>query len=344
MAIGVDLVLATRPNATTGIERYALNLFSALREMAPDAIGYIDQSSDVIDGPGLIRVKGGFSGWLTLPGQSAFRTGRSDILLCPAFPPSPLVLAKGIPVARIIHDDFPWTRTKALNLRGRMLFKHFEALFAPRYRHVFAPTEMMARNLTAILKRPVAPIGNAPGLDLTKAPAVTARRPQFIAVGTIEPRKNYEAPLAALDRLPPEWTAAVVGRKGWGPVAEAWDEQLRRTGSRLTWHGHASNEDLLALYQQSSCFVSMSFAEGFNMPLVEAGSLGLPVVASDIEIHRSVAPPWARFVPLDATPDTLAQTITQAAAIPIAPGDAEAYRRKFSWGHIATEVRSRLQP
>ncbi len=344
MAIGVDLVLATRPNATTGIERYALNLFAALRKIAPDTVGFIDESSSVIDGPGLIRVKGGFAGWMSLPLQGAFRAQAVDILLCPAFPPSAMALARGIPVARIIHDDFPWTRTQALNLRGRVLFKHLEALFAPRYAHIYAPTALMSRNLSAILRRPVETIGNAPGLDLTKAPAVTTRRRQFIAVGTIEPRKNYEAPLAALHHLPDDWTAAVVGRKGWGPVADAWDDQVRRSGARLQWHGHASDEQLLALYQQSACFVSMSFAEGFNMPLVEAGSLGLPVVVSDIEIHRSVAPPWARFVPLTATPDMLAQAVSEAAAIPIAPDAIEAYRRTFSWEGIAREVRSRLQP
>lgn len=344
MAIGVDLVLATRPNATTGIERYALNLFAALREIAPDTVGFIDETSRVIDGPGLVRVKGGFAGWMSLPLQSGFREQAVDILLCPAFPPSPVALAKGIPVARIIHDDFPWTRTQALNLRGRVLFKHLEAMFAPRYKHIYAPTALMSGNLSAILRRPVETIGNAPGLDLAKAPEATTRRRQFIAVGTIEPRKNYEALLAALHHLPDDWTAAVVGRKGWGPVAEAWDDQVRRSGARLKWHGHASDEELLALYQQSACFVSMSLAEGFNMPLVEAGSLGLPVVVSDIEIHRSVAPPWARFVPLTASPQMLAQAMEEAAAIAIAPAAVEAYRRTFSWEGIAREVRSRLQP
>jgi len=342
LTIGVDLVLATRPNATTGIERYALNLFAALRKIAPDTIAFVDNSTNLLDGPGVVRVKGGFAGWLALPLTSAFRLHRPKVLLCPAFPPSPLMLASGVPIARIIHDDFPWTRTKTLNVRGRALFKHFETLAAPRYKAIYAPTELMSRNLSAILKREVVTIGNAPGIDLAKAPEPTERHSQVIAVGTIEPRKNYEALVAALAHLPADWSTAVVGRRGWGPIAAHWDEHVVQTGGRLAWHGHASDENLLSLYRESACFVSMSLAEGFNMPLVEAGSLGLPVVVSDIEIHRAVAPPWACFVPLSATPEALAAAIAEASTNPIALDAVTAYRGKFSWGTIAGELKSRL--
>lgn len=342
MVIGLDLILATRPGATTGIERYALNLFEALRTVAPDTIGFVDSATNLIDGPGVVRVKGGLGGWLSLPTTAAFRQHRPDILLCPAFPPSPLMLASGVPIARIIHDDFPWTRTKTLNFRGRALFKHFETLAASRYKLIYAPTDLMARALSTILGRDVVAIGNAPGIDLNKAPDQGVQRPQVVAVGTIEPRKNYTALVSMLSKLPPEWSLSVIGRKGWGPIASDWDAQVAQSNARLIWYGHASDQHLLALYRESACFVSMSFAEGFNMPLVEAGSLGLPVVVSDIEIHRSVAPPWARFVPLSATPEVLAQAVSDAAAITIIPADVEAYRRMFSWEKIAKDLKSRL--
>ena len=64
MSIAVDLVLATRPKASTGIERYALNLFEALGSIAPDTIGFVDDASSLPPAPNLIRVKGGFKGWI----------------------------------------------------------------------------------------------------------------------------------------------------------------------------------------------------------------------------------------------------------------------------------------
>ncbi|MFD2783019.1 hypothetical protein ACFS32_20455 [Novosphingobium pokkalii] len=64
MTIAVDLVLATRPNASTGIERYAINLFEALRRIAPEAIAFVDSRAAVPTGPGVVRVPGAFAAGL----------------------------------------------------------------------------------------------------------------------------------------------------------------------------------------------------------------------------------------------------------------------------------------
>lgn len=290
----------------------------------------------------MLRVQGGFKGWLSLPFDRQYRARKFDTLVCPAFPPSPFALHSKIPVARIIHDDFPWTRTHTLNVRGRMLFKHIETWMAPRYKPLVAPTKPMAENLATILARDVGTIGNAPGLNLSAAPMADRRVPRLIAVGTVEPRKNYDAVLAVTSRLPESWSVAVVGRKGWGQIADDWDRHIEEQDGRLAWHGHASDEALLGLYQTSTCFVSMSLAEGFNMPLVEAGSLGLPVVCSDIAIHRQVAPPWARFVPLTITPDALADVILEASTAMPAEPDVAAYRSQFSWQAIARALESEM--
>ncbi|WBO20850.1 glycosyltransferase [Sphingomonas abietis] len=338
LVIAVDLVLATRPKASTGIERYAVNLFKALRDISPETIAFVDRRSTVLDGPGVISIEGGFKGWALMPFASSYRAAKFDILLCPAFPPSPLALFSKTPVSRIIHDDFPWTRSATLNARGRFLFRDVETRMAPRYRPLFAPTDLMARSLAGILGRDVITIGNAPGLDLDAAPPVGERRPQLVAVGTIEPRKNYEAVLALTTHLPKSWSVAVVGRKGWGDVATDWDRRLDEKVGSLTWHGHASDADLLALYRTSSCFISMSLAEGFNMPLVEAGSLGLPIVCSDIVIHRTVAPPWAHFAPLTISPEHLSDIVLQASSALPAAADVAAYRQRFSWKAIAHKL------
>ncbi|WP_054132773.1 glycosyltransferase [Novosphingobium sp. AAP1] len=345
MTIAVDLVLATRPNASTGIERYAINLFEALRRIAPEAIAFVDSRAAVPTGPGVVRVPGGFRGWLTLPLTRAWREARIKAVVCPAFPPSPLVLATRKPVVRIIHDDFPWTRGQAMNLRGRALFRHAEASMAPFYAQVLAPTVLMADGLATILRRPVGVIGNAPGIDLALAPAPARTAPGVIAVGTVEPRKNYDAVLALADSLASggaPWPVRVVGRKGWGDIAESWESQVAARAGRLEWHGHASDAALLALYQSATCFVSMSLAEGFNMPLVEAGSLGLPVVCSDIAIHRQVAPPWAKFVPLTIAPADLARAVEEAASHPPDDAAVATYRHAFSWDGIAQSLLARL--
>jgi Glycosyltransferase len=346
LTIAIDLVLATRPNASTGIERYALNLFRAMHGRATNVVAFVDERSTVLDDlqdGSVVKVPGGTRGWLALARTAAWRRVRPRALVCPAFPPSPVLVATTrVPVYRIIHDDFPWTRGEAMNLRGRMLFKHAETRMARRYRDIVAPTMLMAESLAAILRRPVATIGNAPGIDLSTAPAPDRSQPGVIAVGTIEPRKNYAAVLALADALPAPWMVRVVGRSGWGPIAAEWDSELARRPGKLEWHGHASDIALLALYQHATCFVSMSLAEGFNMPLVEAGSLGLPAVCSDIEIHRRVAPPWARFVPLSIDAAGLAATVAEAAACPPDAQAVAAYHHQFSWDSIAHTLLARI--
>ncbi|BCA63414.1 hypothetical protein HMP09_2648 [Sphingomonas sp. HMP9] len=338
MPIALDLVLATRPNASTGIERYAINLFDALRGIAHDTIAFVDERSTVLNGDGLVPVKGGFAGWLALPSTKQYRKQLFDTLVCPAFPPSPLALLNKTPVARIIHDDFPWTRSNAMNFRGRFLFRDLETRMASRYKSIFAPTDLMAHSLSDILRRDVVPIGNAPGIDLGAAPPADRAKQQLIAVGTIEPRKNYNTILALEPYLPADWSLAIVGRNGWGPVAANWEKHLAERGGTLEWHGHASDQTLLALYQTSKCFISMSLAEGFNMPLVEAGSLGLAVVCSDIEIHRTVAPPWASFVPLSISSEDLANVVLQASNNLPAKAAVAAYSEQFSWIAIAKRL------
>ena len=49
----------------------------------------------------------------------------------------------------------------------------------------------------------------------------------------------------------------------------------------VNWHGLLSDQDVDNLYQQADIFLCMSEHEGFCVPLIEAQSIGLPVVACD---------------------------------------------------------------
>ncbi|TIU90142.1 MAG: glycosyltransferase family 4 protein, partial [Mesorhizobium sp.] len=129
----------------------------------------------------------------------------------------------------------------------------------------------------------------------TPRPARTtkgATRPRFLMVGTLEPRKGHRVALDAFEAL---WADGfdielnIVGKTGWG-TAHLTDRIRRHAefGKRLHLHAKVDDDDLGTLYRDCDALIAASFAEGFGLPIVEAGHFGKPVLASDIPVFREV--------------------------------------------------------
>lgn len=135
-----------------------------------------------------------------------------------------------------------------------------------------------------------------------EAPAVLAelkRRPSFIMVGTIEPRKGHRQALAAFELL---WKQGVdvnlviVGKLGW--KMNTWAEDLLRhprINIQVFWARGISDEYLARLYENCSCLLAASEGEGFGLPLIEAAQYGIPIIARDLGVFREVAGEYAIY-------------------------------------------------
>jgi glycosyltransferase involved in cell wall biosynthesis len=114
--------------------------------------------------------------------------------------------------------------------------------------------------------------------------------PGFIlAVGTIEPRKNYPRLLAAFRQLRSRPGAlpmvigrragvpqlVIAGRPGW-----AYGDTLQRIHAEpgVRYLGHVDEPTLAALYESASVLAYPSLYEGFGLPLLEAMAQGVPAV------------------------------------------------------------------
>lgn len=122
----------------------------------------------------------------------------------------------------------------------------------------------------------------------------------WLCVGTIEPRKNQLALLKALAKLPGNRPLVLAGGRGW--LMEDMARAVNELGlaSRLKLTGYVDDAELAWLYANCLGFVYPSLFEGFGLPVLEAMSLGAPVITSNVSSLPEVAGDAAILVdPLD---------------------------------------------
>lgn len=111
-----------------------------------------------------------------------------------------------------------------------------------------------------------------------------ARTTRYVlAVGTIEPRKNYPVLVRAFDALAaddPDLRLVVAGTRGWG--SDDFDAALTAARHRDRVHapGYVSAGDRADLLAGASVLAFPSHYEGFGFPPLEAMAADIPVVAT----------------------------------------------------------------
>jgi glycosyltransferase involved in cell wall biosynthesis len=107
----------------------------------------------------------------------------------------------------------------------------------------------------------------------------------LLFVGTLEPRKNVGGLLEAYGRLvarnPQAPPLVLVGRAvpQSAPILAAL--QQAPFAGRVIHRGYVSDAERPGLYAGATALVLPSFTEGFGLPVLEAMTVGVPVVASD---------------------------------------------------------------
>jgi glycosyltransferase involved in cell wall biosynthesis len=120
--------------------------------------------------------------------------------------------------------------------------------------------------------------------DLGRAPNIP-RDGYLLFVGTLEPRKNLGALLDAyailLTSRPHVPDLLIVGRPT--PAAQPWLERIAAPplAGRVRLAGYLGEGEREATYAGARALVLPSLDEGFGLPVLEAMSAGIPVVASN---------------------------------------------------------------
>jgi glycosyltransferase involved in cell wall biosynthesis len=144
-----------------------------------------------------------------------------------------------------------------------------------------------------------------PGPPAADAASVMARfglvKPFALALGASEPRKNNIRVIQAfrlLSERHPELRLAIAGSPWRGKQFPAG-----LVDQRVSLLGHVPDEDLRALMRSAEMLVFPSLHEGFGFPVLEAMTLGVPVVTSKCTALPEVGGDAALYVDPDSSED-----------------------------------------
>lgn len=221
--------------------------------------------------------------------------------------PGELIAGFGRPVVALVHHPLGLETGLPPARRAALLASEARAL--RRATRVVAASPLTGRILAADFGvEPSRILIAEPGTDPAPRAKGSGSPAHLLAAGAVSPRKGFAVLVGALATLADlDWRLTIAGSTDRDPDAVA---RLREAiaasgvGDRVTLTGALAHGDLSRLYDEADLFVSPSLFEGYGMVLAEALARGLPLVAS--------------------TGGAAAETVPDAAALKVPPGDAEA--------------------
>ncbi len=180
--------------------------------------------------------------------------------------------------------------------------------------------------------------GHPQGVDRSLA---GSEGPMILAMGNRRPHKNWASLPRAIALLPRERRPRVVitGGRGDDPLTPIIDEL--DVGEWVELRGWVDDSEVAHLYSTATALAIPSLAEGFSLPALEAMSAGVPVMLSDIDVHRYVGGNAARYFRAndDAALAELIATIIDDDEL-LAEMTAAGYEqeRTFTWDRTARET------
>ena len=167
------------------------------------------------------------------------------------------------------------------------------------------------------------------------------RERYILSVGSIEARKNILLAVKALPYLPDDVKLVMVGRHTpYTDEVIAYAEKEGLSHRIRIMHG-VSDEALPRLYAEAEAFVYPSRYEGFGIPIIEAISCGLPVVACTGSCLEEAGGPDSLYVDPDdarAMAQAIRQVLRGAEGREKRIENSQQYIKRFAGNDVAGQV------
>lgn len=128
-------------------------------------------------------------------------------------------------------------------------------------------------------------------------------------IGTLQPRKNIPRLIQAFAKVKekiPEIKLVLAGNRNAYNFDKNIDEEIKKNNleGSVIFPGFIDEKDKSALFQLAKAFALPSLYEGFGIPILEAMSQKIPVLASDIPVHREIANDGALYFNPESVDET----------------------------------------
>ncbi len=169
----------------------------------------------------------------------------------------------------------------------------YHLTFLPQRRALNRPDEVVTVSETTkaliaehrLTSRPVTVVLNAADPIDADPPQRTAPKSRdLVYMGSFMPYKNVETLVRAMNDLP-GYRLHLLSRV---PAAEGTRLSALGPADSLEFHDGVTDAEYAEILENAHALVHASLDEGFGIPLVEAMSVGTPIVVSDIPIFREI--------------------------------------------------------
>ncbi|MCK5706203.1 MAG: glycosyltransferase family 4 protein [Candidatus Aureabacteria bacterium] len=295
--------------------------------------------------------------WLSFKLPHFLKEKKADILFCPAF----IVPLKKLPIKLgvTIHDFVFRFAPTSMNRRFALYAKFMTNKAVKLSDFIITDTKAIKDELIDLYEKDPKKVYHVhPGKTFrtfkeskdnsnsskNSLNALGIRKPYFLFVGNLEPRKDISRLINLFQRLRKksefsDHLLVLCGKKRW-----QWNKiepDIKNNLENVFFTGYVEQEHLEGLYKGCKAVFATSFYEGFGFPVLEGMQAGKIVFASSIPTFREIGGKGAVYLDLSdlgASEGIISDTLKNEEKMEIIKKASEKRLDDFSWEESAKKT------